>query len=316
MEGTILKENNMMKGIVGLVLVAVIAFAGISILSSDDDDKSSDTATNQVATEQSDDFALDLSFTNLAPLSDGIYEGWIVRGDDKFSFGTFNTNEDSQIVGELDLGDVEPAEGDKVVVTIEPVPDADPGPSSTVVLAGDILNGSADLAFPVDVSNFSGKYVLATPSDGMDNNETSGVWFIDLSTGAAAVGLDIPVAPEGWTYEGWVVYEGNPISTGQFTDPATADNFDGFTGPEGVPPFPGEDFVTNLPDGAAPYELANGTSKVVISLEPLQDGTDPTGPAPAQVKPLAADVAEGAADHETFDLGLDTSSLPSGSASL
>ena len=297
------------------VVAIVIAVVGFVAFGGDDDemDDAAASTSNQVA--QSEEFPLDFSVDNLEPLSEGIYEGWIVRGDDKFTFGTFNTTESGAIEGDLALDGVEPQNGDMVVVTIEPVPDDDPEPSGVIILAGELMDGSADLAFPVDVSGFSGQYILATPSDGDGNNETSGIWFVDPSDLTAS--LNIPDAPDGWVYEGWVVHQGQPITSGRFTSAVGADQFDGFTGPQGGPAFPGEDYLVNLPEPfTEPLMLADGASMVVISIEPDINGVDPTGDGPAQVKPLSAAIAEGAADHELFDLSLSTDTIPSGSASL
>ncbi len=310
-----MKMNNK---IIGIVIAAIVLIgAGVFALNSGDDDTKENKNNEQTSQTTQADLPFNFSVGNLSPLESGIYEGWVVRGDAKYSFGTFNTDASSNIVGDLKLDNVTPQDGDKIVVTIEPVPDDSPDPSPTVVLAGDVVSGAATLSFPVDVSNFAGKYILATPSNGDNTTETAGVWFLSLETGSITTGLDLPVAPDGWIYEGWAVYNGVPLTTGQFKDPAAADNFDGYTGPESVPALPGEDFIVNLPEGTeTPVDLANGSSKIVISLEPYINGSDPTGEGPAQVKPLVADVAAGAADHETFNMMLDTSSLPTGSASL
>ena len=72
--------------LLGFVAI-VIAIAGLVIFSGDDDEEADEVANATTAqVEQSEEFPLDFSVTNLEPLSEGIYEGWIVRGDDKFSF--------------------------------------------------------------------------------------------------------------------------------------------------------------------------------------------------------------------------------------
>ena len=38
-----------------------------------------------------------------------------------------------------------------------------------------------------DFSGAAETYILATPTDGDDNNENSGIWFLDLSSGTPAV---------------------------------------------------------------------------------------------------------------------------------
>ena len=115
-------------------------------------------------------------------------------------------------------------------------------------------------------------------------------------------GLDLPILPDGWVYEGWGVTQGTPLSTGRFTDPAAADDASPFS--DGGPAFPGEDFLTDLPDGVTPpVDLADGSSLIVVSVEPDLAGIDPTGSGPFALKPLALEVPE---DHGTAtftDLG-------------
>jgi len=295
-----MEKSKSSMGIMIAVIVAIVIGAVVYFVSASDDS-----------------FALDVNFNNLAPLDQGVYEGWVVRGDVKYSFGTFNMNEDGEVVGEFDFvdSDFSPEDGDMVVITIEPVPDADPGPSTVVVLAGELGSSSSDLTFPIDTSAFTGQYILATPTNDPDEFEAAGVWFLDPSGPSPT--LNLPDAPAGWVYEGWVVYNGEtPISTGKFVSASGADMFNGYSGSAGAPPFPGEDLIRDLPNGlTGPLVFNDGKSVIVISIEPDIDGTDPTGPGPAQVKPLSAVVADGAADHVLFDLA-NNSDVPSGSVSL
>ena len=101
-----------------------------------------------------------------------------------------------------------------------------------------------------------------------------GVWFLDPKAGAPS--LDLPVLPDGWVYEGWVVGEDGPVTTGRFLDPSAADQDGGgaAAGPDGTPPYPGQDFVN------PPRDLRGG--KVVISVEPEPDDS----PMPFSLKPL------------------------------
>ena len=65
-----------------------------------------------------------------------------------------------------------------------------------------------------------------------------------------------------------------------------------FSGPMGGPPFPGEDFLINAPEGLTfPLDLSGQV--VVISVEPTPD----TSPKPYSIKPLAGLVPLDAADH-------------------
>jgi len=251
--------------------------------------------------------------TDLAELSEGYYEGWLIVGDEKISTGLFQEGGEYTMKFDTSIADVE-----KVVITIEPEVDEDAGPSGIIVLAGDVVDGEVDLAFPVDFSEAAGSAILATPTDGNSEDETSGVWFLSLADGSPAVSLDLPELPAGWLYEGWGVYEGTPLTTGTFASGDMADSFDGFSGTEAdAPPFPGEDFLMNAPDGVEfPVDLADGESLAVISVEPDLDGVDPTGAGPAQVKPLVAHIEAGQDDHADFELELNLDSVPSGTATL
>jgi len=127
----------------------------------------------------------------------------------------------------------------------------------------------------------------------------------------ATAGIKLPQLAEGWVYEGWVVIDGQPISTGRFTDVAAADDFDGFSGPLAGPPYPGEDFLIRSPEGINfPTDLRGKT--VVISIEPDADDSV----APFTLKPLVAQVPTDAADHAGLDLSSNPDSFPKATATL
>ena len=100
--------------------------------------------------------------------------------------------------------------------------------------------------------------------------------------GGPGPSLNVPKLPAGWAYEGWVVGPNGPISTGRFTDPAGADEDGGGpdAGPDGTPPFPGQDFINPALD-------VPGLT-VVLSVEPDPDDS----PAPFALKPLAGEAAD------------------------
>ena len=118
-------------------------------------------------------------------------------------------------------------------------------------------------------------------------------------------------------YEGWGVTQGTPLSTGRFSDLAAPDTAAPYSGPSAGPPFPGEDFVRNLPVGVTPpVNFADGASVIVISVEPDLGGVDPTGAGPFSVKPLVGAVPAGLADHTLTALGPNLVSVPSGTATV
>jgi hypothetical protein len=167
-----------------------------------------------------------------------------------------------------------------------------------------------------DFSNAAGKYILATPTNGADSDEYSGIWFLDLASGSPMVGLDLPQLPDGWKYEGWVVIDGQPVTTGTFTNVMATDDADPFSGDMALPDvngmdgfFPGEDFLKNAPAGLTfPADIRGGMA--VISIEPYPDNST----APFTLKPLLQPIDAMAMDHETYDMGQNLN-FPTGTVS-
>jgi hypothetical protein len=256
----------------------------------------------------------------LEHLEDSFYEVWAIHGDRKISAGSFNVAEDGTLVDGFGhrvrfFSRRNPARADALVVTIEPLPDPEPGPSGIAILSGSPRRDFARLQFPVDLSEAGGSFILATPTDEDSANETAGVWFLDPDP-APGPSLQLPELPDGWTWEGWGVTQDTPLSSGRFSSAAGPDESSQFSGPIPGPPFPGEDFLSNLPGSVnPPVNLADGSSMIVLTVEPDLDGSDPTGAGPFSIKPLLRAVPAGAADHQPLELMIDLSTVPSGRAS-
>ena len=87
-----------------------------------------------------------------------------------------------------------------------------------------------------------------------------------------------------------------------------ADNAAPFSGNEGTPPFPGEDFVMNAPTGLSfPTDLSGGVA--VISVEPVPDNSS----APFALKPLVGMIDANAMDHTPYQMDQNLS-FPTGTA--
>lgn len=267
-----------------------------------------------------------LQFTGLEPLANGFhYEGWAIMPNGPVSTGKFNvvsggglvTVSGSAITGGEFIAGIDLDAATAIVITIEQNGDVDAVPSATKVLGGSLTSGSASLqisapqALATNFAAAAGKFILATPTDGMNNNETSGIWFVDLVGGTPTVGLSLPALSPGWTYEGWAVIGGRPVSTGRFTSAAGADGSARYSGPLAAPPFPGEDFLANAPSGLIfPTNLSGGMA--VISVEPVPDDS----PAPFTLKPLTRTIPANAADHVAFSMTVNPAAFPSGIATL
>ena len=244
---------------------------------------------------------LTLSILNLEDVGDSfVYENWLIVDGSPVAAGTFSVDSNGVLSETKFLIAAKTLDSaTEYVLTIEPSPDSDPTPSKVHVLGGDFVSDNAEVfvshpkALGTNFSTAAGNYILATPTDGNNsNNETSGVWWLDNSSGTEEAGLTLPELPEGWVYEGWAVIDGTPVSTGKFTSVSGADSTMLFSGTTSGPQFPGEDFLMNAPEGLTfPLDLSG--KKLVISVEPNPD----TSPDPSPIKPLIGVVPLNASGH-------------------
>ena len=152
--------------------------------------------------------SLKLDLSGVQPLANGYhYESWAIIDGNPVSTGKFNIGPDGNLI-KLD-GTVKDGGGfhsvkgletaSDLIITIEPAGDTDDIPAATHYLAGSLSDGTATLsvgyaaALGDDFSSAAGVYILATPTNGADTDEKSGIWFLDLSSGSPEVGLDLPV---------------------------------------------------------------------------------------------------------------------------
>lgn len=249
------------------------------------------------------DPSINVQLIGLEDLGEGsVYEGWLIVNGAAKSAGRFTVDERgvmSQTNFKIASADI--AGASAYVLTIEPKDDADPGPTKTHLVAGNFDTARTQAALSVahtsalgnDFTSATGKFFLATPTN--PGTDDQGIWWVDASSGMPQAGLSLPTLPEGWVYEGWVVVDGKPTSTGRFTRVSSADS-DG-AGPAAgtaapAPSFPGQDFVT------PPKKLPGGMA--VISIEPEPDNS----PAPFLLKPLLTNPignATGPSNGQTMD---------------
>ena len=262
-----------------------------------------------------DNTSLSLSFDGLEDLgSDYVYEGWLIVEGSPVTTGRFTIDSNGNTSkSEFDLSQEDVDQASAFVLTIEPAQGDDPEPSDVHILAGDFSGASASLsidhasAIANDFSSADGAFILATPTDDSMENEDSGMWFLDNSSGSPQAGLSLPTLPAGWIYEGWAVIGGTPVSTGTFGAASEADDAAPFSGTLSGSPYPGEDFLMNAPTGLNfPTSLIGGTG--VISIEPVPDNSA----APFTLKPLVGQIAENTEVHSV--IAMDTNlSFPTGS---
>lgn len=263
--------------------------------------------------------SLTLNLDGLEELgTDYVYEGWLIVNGNPVSTGVFSSVTFPQSF-DVDLTDLNSAT--TFVLSIEPAGETGTAaltPADTKILAGDFSGKSAAVTSNGIVGDFSnswGKYILATPTDTDNTNESSGVWFLDNSNAPPAVaGLSLPTLSAGWKYEGWVVLNGTPVSTGTFLTPNGADDNAATSPYKGAtsngPGFPGEDYLNGSAAGINfPTDLKGAT--VVVSVEPYPDNS----PAPFTLKPLAHVVPADALDHTVINMGTGPIAVLSGSVS-
>jgi hypothetical protein len=267
--------------------------------------------------------ALALTFSELPPLTNGFhYEGWAIVNGQPLTTGKFNVDNQGQLVTlggqaipnkEFKVGQDISSASD-IVITIEPKGDTDTKPAATKILGGKVVNNAATLkvehsaSLGNDFTSATGKYVLATPTDDDTTNEKSGVWFLQLP--GPSVGLNLPTLPNGWKYEGWVVVNDVPLTTGKFTSVTGEDESHPYSGPKMGPPFPGEDYLQKAPSGLTfPIDLSGAI--IVITIEPNPDDN----PAPYPLKPLVGTVPISAQDHFTY-MTNQAGTFPTGTATI
>lgn len=273
-------------------------FALLLFVSCGDDDDATSKEAN-----------LNLSLTGLDDLTGSayVYEGWLLIDGTPVSTGRFTTAAAASATFDAEMA----AKATKYILTVEPAEGDVAEPSELKVMAGDISDGKASITLNVapalgsgvDFSNASGYYLVAAPTtSGAAGFEKSGIWFLNnKGEGDPIAGLNLPTLGEGFVYEGWVVVDGKPLSTGTFSNVTGADKASPYS--DGGPAFPGEDFFTNAPTGVD-FPIDVSKANVVISVEPAND----LDPAPFFIKPLVRGT------NASGMLGLNT--LPSGTITI
>ncbi len=216
---------------------------------------------------------------NLPPISDGRYMLWAVDENGQHTLlKEFLVNESlfvTDLAGKplattVSVPDYDLHQAVSFVVTIEQLTGTVTTPSTTVVLETKSHSGdSYTLTFPYDMSGVTGSYHLATPTNGANTQETSGIWFSDPAS------LTLPSVPTGWVYAAWLQHGTVWLPMGAFSMATQADDNAMYSGPRSAPAAPGEDFLTNARDGdpSMPLDLVDGQATVIVTLQPDNLGT-------------------------------------------
>lgn len=287
-----------MKNYRTLILAALAVSLAIAGCDKEDDDDDLPPITG------TENISIDINgLENIGP--DYVYEGWIVVEGIPQSAGRFSVNDAGEFSATTFAVDADALNAASAyILTIEPSPDDDDGPSGVNLLAGDfsgetsILSIDHESAIGNDFTGASGSFILATPTNADNSDENSGVWWLEPGS-QPSPSLNLPDLPNGWKYEGWVNLGGNAVSTGKFTSPSGSDESNQYSGTQDAPDFPGEDFLNNAPAGLNfPTNLAN--QSVMITVEPDLENESIT---PFFLIPLLGDVPSSAVDQTAYNMG-------------
>jgi len=311
-------NNHKTKAMLKKVIIGILAIGLVAVSCSDDDDAGTVVAESN----------LTLDLNGLEDLGSGyLYEGWVIVNGSPVSTGTFSVNSSGVLSSTTFSVNTETLDAATAfVLSVEPDPDPDPAPAPTKLLRGEFGTGNAantavvGLAPVGDFTGIAGTFFLRAPTDedvpggaANNGNDEYGVWFGTPGM-PPAPNLTLPTLGPGWTYEGWVIGETGPLSTGTFLSFDMRD--DNALDPNGFsetvfpgPPLPGEDFFRNAPTGET-FPLDIRGRMVVISVEPSPDNS----PAPFVLKPLVGTAGMDTAPA-AYDFGLNAGSFPTGSVS-
>jgi hypothetical protein len=274
-----------------------------------------------------------LSVEGLEPLSGGMnYQAWLMAGAMEQPWGypllLFNINENGELVdpaADTVLTGPFPAQINAdgvfgIAISLENAETLQAYSSFSFILGAQFAEGSGSLstahwiAFNTSLTEATGQFVLRTPTDEDPENETSGVWFLDPTVTPTGTGLNLPEAPEGWTYESWVMVGDQPLSMGKFFVPDAADSTGTYSGALSPPDFPGEDFLTGAPAGLTfPLDLSGAS--VMVTMEPwAQWDLEPE--APFFLRLFELEIPAGAEPETPFEMTSLVSHLPTGTATI
>ena len=268
--------------------------------------------------------------------NNGMLELWAVKRNAYTSLGSFRINFNGRPV-DLDGDLIDHFESDfdlfdaaRLVVTFESSSAGQRAGAGTgpEIMSGLITGNSFELDNGAAFQGVLGQYLIVTPSDGGgipdtvaedETNPNCGIWFTARDWGRPGPGLGLPVAPEGWIYEGWLMHDHMEfLSMGQFDSINVLDDNNIYLASEerlyaeSTYHFPGEDFLVNAPEGLTfPFDVRG--SMTFVTMEPIPDN-DPDNP--FMIMTLFCKTIPMEIETTTKSMQLDAPPLPHATATL
>ncbi len=249
-----------------VLLIALLLYLGVMLIGCGGDDPVTSTVSNN---------RLIISATNVPRLSSNwSYQTWAFHDSQWVAGEEFNVNASGEVEDTLTFPDLDLLNTcDSLRITMNHNSlSSGVGDAYTIMQSPISIHGAPKLESPLKGNVETGFlfFTFATPSDDDTSfaNEMSGIWFTKADL--TEPGLDtLPQLPENYVYECWGQHDGVWLSGGQFNQRSGADQHCRYydCGAD-VPPFPGEDFVNNLP--IAPFNFSEGDT-ILVSIEPTDD---------------------------------------------
>jgi len=311
-----------MKKIIVLTLAAAFSFYGCS-------DKKILTPEERIS-------KVDLSVSGLNDPGTSIrYEAWF-KWLNKTSAGDF---EEYLYLGELaangadyslnksvNLGYIQGGLSVIIVMELDSVVSdtaSEPGPYRIIgaqleANTGTFRIGSDDI-LDFDFSSASGTFFLDTPTQNPPSSTPkSGIWFGIVDTTSAVIpGLylqDLTMAglSSGWSYEGWIMFGTEWLSTGTFKKYDVKDEAAPYSGFLPGYNLPGEDFIRNAPAGLTfPTDLSGRDVKITLT-----PSYPPGASAPFIITIFAGQIPETAETMQNYPLENVMTNTPYGSLAI
>lgn len=219
------------------------------------------------------------AFERLPGSLGGHYELWVRRaegGEERLAaFTALAGGELLALGGEpvqtFSVSDLPPV-GSVLLLTVEQGSEPAIVRSDRVLLRGTLATTETALEPVLPPTEGEHAAMLLTPTD-PKTPDTSGLWFAKPSKAKGqplAPGLALAPLTSGWAYGGFVTTAaGTLLPLGTFRDPSGPDERAPFSGKRKGLKAPGEDFVTNPPEGVTfPLNLADGRTTVTVGLVP------------------------------------------------